>query len=144
MTERDGSDPYDLQRFIEAQAPVFETACAELARGRKKSHWMWFIFPQIEGLGRSPTAQRFAISGRAEAEAYLRHPVLGPRLRRCAELVNAIEGRSISQIFGPPDDLKIHSSMTLFGAVADDRQVFLAALRKYFGGGMDPKTLERL
>jgi uncharacterized protein (DUF1810 family) len=105
---------------------------------------MWFIFPQIEGLGRSPTAQRFAISGRAEAEAYLRHPVLGPRLRRSTELVNAIEGRSIHQIFGAPDDMKFHSSMSLFGAVADDRQVFLAGLRKYFGGGMDPKTLERL
>jgi uncharacterized protein (DUF1810 family) len=144
MTETDASDPYDLRRFIEAQAPVFETACAELAKGSKESHWMWFIFPQIEGLGRSPTAQRFAISGRAEAEAYLRHPVLGPRLRRCATLVNAIEGRSVHEIFGAPDDMKFHSSMTLFGAVAEDGQVFLAALRKYFGGEMDPKTLERL
>jgi uncharacterized protein (DUF1810 family) len=144
MTEEDSGDPFDLQRFVDAQERVFETACAELKAGRKESHWMWFIFPQIEGLGRSPTAQKFAISGRAEAEAYLRHPVLGRRLRRCAELVNAIEGRSIHQIFGAPDDMKFHSSMSLFGAVADDRQVFLAALRKYFGGGMDPKTLERL
>ena len=144
MTETDVSDAYDLRRFIEAQAPVFETACAELNAGRKESHWMWFIFPQIEGLGRSPTAQRFAISGRAEAEAYLRHPDLGPRLQRCAALVNAIEGRSIHEIFGAPDDMKFHSSMTLFGTVAEDAQVFLAALRKYFGGEMDPKTLERL
>ena len=144
MTEREGSDPYDLQRFVAAQAPVFETACAELIAGSKQSHWMWFIFPQIEGLGRSPIAQRFAISGRAEAEAYLRHPVLGSRLRRCTELVNGVEGRSAHQIFGSPDDMKFHSSMTLFRAVAGDGEIFLSALRKYFGGEMDPKTLERL
>ncbi len=137
-------EPFDLQRFVEAQAPVFGRVCAELEAGRKESHWMWFVFPQVEGLGRSPTAQRFAISGRDEAEAYLRHAVLGPRLRRCTELVNGVEGRSAHQIFGAPDDMKFHSSMTLFGAVADDRRIFLAALRKYFGGEMDPKTLERL
>ncbi len=108
-------EPFDLQRFVEAQAPVFERVCAELEAGRKESHWMWFVFPQIEGLGRSPTAQRFAISGRDEAEAYLRHAVLGPRLRRCTELVNGVEGRSAHQIFGAPDDMKFHSSMTLFG-----------------------------
>ena len=144
MTEREGSDPYDLQRFVAAQAPVFETACAELKAARKQSHWMWFIFPQIEGLGRSPAAKRFAISGRAEAEAYLRHPVLGSRLRRCTELVHCVEGRSAHQIFGAPDDMKFHSSMTLFGAVAEDNWLFLDTLRKYFGGEMDSKTLERL
>ena len=144
MMEEENGDPFDLQRFVDAQAPVFEAACAELRAGRKESHWMWFIFPQIEGLGRSSMAQRFAISGRAEAEAYLRHPVLGPRLRRSTELANAIEERSVDQIFGAPDDMKFHSSMTLFGSVADDRQIFLAALRKYFRGGMDPNTLERL
>ena len=144
MTEQQASDPYDLQRFVAAQATIFEKACAELKAGCKESHWMWFIFPQIAGLGRSPMAQRFAISGRDEAEAYLRHPLLGYRLRRCTELVNGAEGRSAHQIFGSPDDMKFHSSMTLFGAVADDSQVFLTALRKYFGGEMDPKTLERL
>jgi uncharacterized protein (DUF1810 family) len=144
MTEREESDPYDLQRFVAAQAPAFETACAELKAGRKQSHWMWFIFPQIAGLGHSPMAQRFAIFGRGEAEAYLRHPVLGPRLRRCAELVNGVEGRSAHQIFGSPDDMKFHSSMSLFGSVAGESEVFLAALRKYFGGEMDPLTLARL
>ncbi len=144
MAEEGKSDPYDLQRFVDAQEPAFETACAELAAGRKQSHWMWFVFPQIEGLGRSPTAQRFAISGRAEARAYLRHAVLGPRLRRATELANAIEGRTVHQIFGAPDDMKFHSSMTLFDAVSEDNRIFLIALNKYFGGETDQKTLERL
>jgi uncharacterized protein (DUF1810 family) len=144
MAQRE-NDPYDLQRFVEAQDPVFDAVCAELAAGRKQSHWMWFVFPQIEGLGRSPMAQDFAISGRAEAEAYVRHPVLGPRLRRCTAIVNAIQGRSINQIFGAPDDVKFHSSMTLFAAAAEEKQViFLDALGKYFGGERDFLTLERL
>lgn len=141
-------DPYDLERFVEAQAPVFEQVRAELRQGRKRSHWMWFVFPQIAGLGRSEMARRFAISSRREAEAYLRHPVLGPRLRECTRLVNLVEGRPIERIFGAPDDLKFHSSMTLFAEivteVASDDGVFEEALRKYFGGKRDPATLERL
>jgi uncharacterized protein (DUF1810 family) len=144
MTEEDRSDPYDLQRFVEAQDPVFDAVCAELGEGSKESHWMWFVFPQIEGLGRSPTARRFAISGRDEADAYLRHPVLGPRLRRCTDLVKRIDGRSIAQIFGAPDDATFHSSMTLFAEAAEDKQAFLDALRKYFGGEPDRLTLERM
>ena len=138
-----GDDPYDLRRFIDAQEPIFEIACAELSAGRKQSHWMWFIFPQIAGLGHSATAKKFAISGREEAEAYLRHPVLGPRLRRCVELVNAIDERSIHEIFGSPDDLKFRSSMTLFAGVAEGDGPFGEALRKYFGGP-DARTLARL
>ncbi len=137
-------DRYDLQRFVAAQEPVYEQVCAELRAGRKESHWMWFVFPQIEGLGRSPTARRYAIASRAEAEAYLRHPLLGARLRECARLVNRVEGRSIHAIFGSPDDLKFHSSMTLFARVAPDDADFKDALRKYFGGKEDPATIERL
>ena len=110
------NDPYDLQRFVDAQDPAFEQVCAELHAGRKRSHWMWFIFPQLKGLGHSETARKFAISSRQEAEAYLQHPILGPRLRRCTQLVTEVEGRSIEQIFGYPDDLKFHSSMTLFAS----------------------------
>jgi uncharacterized protein (DUF1810 family) len=135
---------YKLERFVNAQRPVFEDACAELREGRKQSHWMWFIFPQIEGLGRSETARTFAISSREEAEAYLEHPVLGTRLRECTRLVNRVEGRSAEEIFGQPDDLKFRSSMTLFAHATSDNQVFMDALRKYFGGAFDPMTLERL
>lgn len=137
-------DPYDLQRFVAAQAPVYEQVCAELRAGRKATHWMWFVFPQVEGLGRSATARKFAIASRAEAEAYLRHPLLGARLRECTRLVNLVEGRSIHEIFGSPDDLKFHSSMTLFARVAADDAVFTEALRKYFAGERDRLTLERL
>ena len=137
-------DPYQLQRFIDAQNPVYEQVCAELRAGRKRTHWMWFIFPQLKGLGRSETAIEFAIQSRQEAEAYLNHPVLGPRLRTCTELVTAVEGRSIEQIFGYPDDLKFHSSMTLFATAASDNQIFKAALEKYFAGELDPVTIERL
>ena len=133
-----------LERFVEAQEPVIEQVLAELRAGRKTSHWMWFVFPQIRGLGHSPTAQHFAIASRGEAEAYLRHPVLGPRLRQCTQLVNAIWRRSIEEIFGYPDHLKFHSCMTLFANVAADNQVFVDALNKYFGGEQDPLTLERL
>ena len=135
---------YDLERFVDAQRPVYEEARAELRRGRKQSHWMWFIFPQIEGLGRSETARMYAISSREEAEAYLEHPVLGPRLRECTRLVNLVEGRSAEEVFGRPDDLKFRSSMTLFAHAASDNEVFMEALRKYFGGAFDPLTLERL
>jgi uncharacterized protein (DUF1810 family) len=138
------NDPYDLQRFESAQDPVFEQVCTELREGEKRSHWMWFIFPQLRGLGHSQMAVRFAISSREEAEAYLRHPVLGPRLQECTRLVTLVEGRSISQIFGHPDDLKFRSSMTLFASVASDNQIFKDALQKYFAGEFDRLTLERL
>ncbi|HEY9139648.1 MAG TPA: DUF1810 domain-containing protein [Bryobacteraceae bacterium] len=138
------NDTYDLQRFVNAQNPVYERVCTELRNGLKKGHWMWFIFPQLRGLGHSPTAIAFGISSRQEAEAYLDHPILGPRLRECTRLVNLVEGRSLNQIFGYPDDLKFRSSMTLFASVAHDSQVFQDALQKYFGGELDRLTLERL
>jgi len=137
-------DPYDLQRFVDAQEPVFEQARAELRDGAKTSHWMWFIFPQIRGLGHSDTARRFAISSRQEAEAYLRHPILGPRLRDCSRLATLVQGRSARQIFGSTDELKFRSSMTLFAHVTPDNADFVAALRKYFGGEPDPLTLDLL
>jgi uncharacterized protein (DUF1810 family) len=137
------NDPYRLQRFLDAQDPVFDQVCAELRRGRKTSHWMWFIFPQIRGLGHSEMAVEYAISSRQEAEAYLKHPLLGTRLRECVQLVNRVEGRSVEQIFGYPDHLKFHSSITLFAATADN-QIFKDALEKYFGGKLDPLTMERL
>ena len=117
---------------------------AELRAGRKTSHWMWFVFPQIQGLGRSPMARQFAIASRAEAEAYLRHPLLGARLRECTRLVTAVEGRDIGEIFGSPDDLKFRSCMTLFAHATTDNRIFLDALARYFGGAEDPLTLERL
>ena len=138
------NDPHDLQRFVDAQEPVIETVKRELRSGRKRSHWMWFVFPQIAGLGRSEMARRYAIDSRAEAEAYLDHPVLGPRLRRCTGFVNAVEGRSATGIFGSPDDKKFRSSMTLFAAVADDPEPFRMALEQYYDGEPDPKTLELL
>jgi len=137
-------DPFRLQRFIDAQAPVYGRVTAELRAGQKQSHWMWFIFPQIAGLGSSPTARTFAISSRAEADAYLDHPVLGPRLHECTRLVNAVAGRTIAEILGYPDDLKFRSSMTLFASVAKDKADFLGALDKFCGGMMDRATLERL
>lgn len=144
MSGTDENDPYDLQRFLDAQRVVFEQVRAELRAGQKRGHWIWFIFPQIKGLGCSPTANKFAISCRAEAETYLKHPILGPRLRDCAELVIKIEGRSIDQIFGYPDNLKFRSSMTLFARATIDNQLFESALLKYFGGEPDGLTLERL
>lgn len=138
------SDRFDLQRFVEAQQPVFETVCAELRSGRKRSHWIWFIFPQIEGLGTSPMARRFAISSLAEAEAYLRHPLLGPRLRACSRLVAMIEGRSAEAIFGHPDDMKFRSSLSLFAQASADNGIFVECLQKYFAGRPDPLTLARL
>lgn len=136
-------DPFDLKRFLEAQCPVFEDVRAELRRGAKEGHWMWFVFPQIKGLGYSGMAQRFGISSRAEAEAYLAHPILGSRLTECTRLVNLAEGRSIEEIFGDIDSLKFRSSMTLFAQVSSDDTVFAAALDKYFGGQPDKLTLDR-
>ena len=135
---------YDHQRFVDAQRPVYEQVRGELERGRKTSHWMWFIFPQIAGLGSSAMAQRYAIASRDEAKAYLDHPVLGARLRECTELVNRVEGRSAEDIFGSTDALKFRSSMTLFAAVAPDRALFDEALAKYYGGMPDTATIERL
>jgi uncharacterized protein (DUF1810 family) len=140
----DTGDTYDLRRFVDAQEPVFEQVCAELRAGQKQSHWMWFIFPQIQGLGRSSMAERFAISSLAEAKAYGHHEILGPRLRECTRLVNLVERHSASEIFGYPDDLKFHSSMSLFAAAVPDEPVFQRALRKYFGGKVDPATMDRL
>jgi len=137
-------DPFHLHRFVDAQARVFERVLAELRDGRKRSHWMWFIFPQIAGLGFSDMARRFAISGRAEALAYLAHPTLGPRLRECTDLVNQVSGRTPDEIFGYPDDLKFRSSVTLFAAVAPAEPVFRTALDKYFSGEPDPATLKLL
>jgi uncharacterized protein (DUF1810 family) len=137
-------DPYNLQRFIDAQRDVYEQAYSELRCGRKTGHWMWFIFPQLRGLGRSEIAEKFAISSRKEAEAYLGHGILGSRLRECSQLVNVIEGRSIRQIFGYPDDLKFRSSMTLFAHATSENEVFMEALNRYFGGEFDPLTLDRL
>jgi uncharacterized protein (DUF1810 family) len=138
------SDPYDLQRFVDAQNPLYDKVRAELRDGSKRSHWMWFVFPQIEGLGSSPLARKFAVSSLAEAAAYLAHPILGPRLAECTRLVNLVEGRPIEQIFGSPDDLKFRSSMTLFAHATAENQVFVDALQKYFKGEFDPATLSRL
>jgi uncharacterized protein (DUF1810 family) len=144
MANGEVSDRYGLQRFVDAQAAVFEQVCSELREGRKRSHWMWFIFPQIKGLGSSPMAMRFAISSLEEARAYLDHAVLGPRLRECCEIVVGVAGRSVDEIFGYPDDLKFHSSITLFAKAAAENRVFLDALEKYFGGELDRATVERL
>ena len=134
----------DLDRFLAAQAEVHEGALDELRRGRKVGHWIWFVFPQIAGLGRSPTSQRYAIRSLAEARAYLAHPLLGSRLIECTAAVNALAGRTAHQIFGSPDDLKFRSSLTLFHAAAPDEPVFHAALAKYFAGEADARTLELL
>jgi uncharacterized protein (DUF1810 family) len=146
------SDPYHLERFVNAQDSCFEQVRSELAAGEKRSHWMWFIFPQIQGLGSSSMARQYAISGSGEAIAYLLHPILGPRLRDCTHLVNNVSGRSISEIFSSPDDMKFHSSITLFAWAAsrspgdeiDGNQVFRQALSRYFAGKPDRATIERL
>lgn len=133
----------DLGRFVAAQAPVYSRVVAELAAGRKQSHWMWFIFPQVAGLGFSAMAQRYAIGSIAEAEAYLAHPILGGRLLECTRLVQAVTGKTILAILGSPDDLKFRSSMTLFDAVSHE-PVFAQALAKYFGGETDQATRDIL
>jgi uncharacterized protein (DUF1810 family) len=134
---------FDLERFVVAQAGVYAQVYSELLAGEKRSHWMWFIFPQIQGLGSSPMAVRYAISSLDEARAYLAHPVLGARLRECTGLVLGVKGRSVEEIFGYPDDLKFHSSVTLF-AEASGEEVFLRALERFFGGRRDGGTLGRL
>lgn len=137
-------DPFDLQRFIDAQAPVYAQVRAELAAGRKASHWMWFIFPQLRGLGRSGMARHYGISGQAEAQAYWRHPLLGARLRECVALLLAVNGKTALQIMGPPDDLKLRSCLSLFELAAPDEPNFRQALDKYFAGDRDPQTLALL
>jgi uncharacterized protein (DUF1810 family) len=134
----------DLDRFVEAQRDTYQQALAELAAGRKRSHWMWFVFPQVAGLGHSATAQRYAVADLAEARAYLAHPVLGPRLVESAQALLGVQGRTAEQILGHPDDLKLRSSMTLFARAADDPAVFRAVLERYYGGEDDPATLQRL
>ena len=131
---------FDLERFVVAQAPVYERVRAELAAGAKASHWMWFIFPQLRGLGRSAMAEHFGLAGRAEAKAYLAHPLLGARLRDCTRLVLDVNNKTAHEIFGTPDDLKFHSSMTLFAAVAPEEDIFSRALDRYFGGQRDSAT----
>lgn len=137
-------DPFNLERFVKAQADVFPQVLTELGAGEKRSHWIWFIFPQMKGLGRSSLAEFYGVGSLEEAEAYLRHPVLGSRLVQCSQLVNQIEGRTIREIFGYPDDLKFRSSMTLFARAAEDATVFNAALKKYFNGEADPLTAAML
>lgn len=138
------NDQYNLQRFVEAQSRWIEQVCKELRDGRKRSHWMWFIFPQLRGLGHSAMANLYGISSRGEAEAYLAHFLLGTRLRQCTSLVIAVEGRTVEEIFGDPDDMKFRSSITLFASVDAERSVFARALGKYFGGKPDQLTIERL
>ena len=137
------TDTFDLQRFLDAQLPVYPRVLDELRCGRKQSHWMWFIFPQLAGLGHSAMARHFAISSRREAVAYLMHDVLGARLKECTALINAVEGRTILEILGSPDDLKFRSSMTLFGAVSPDPE-FAVAVSKFYGGKPDQATLDLL
>ena len=134
----------DLGRFVDAQQEVYQQALAELTAGSKRGHWMWFVFPQIAGLGRTATAQRYAITDLAEARAYLADPVLGPRLAECARALLGVRDRTATQILGTPDDLKLRSSMTLFAHAAEDPAVFRAVLDRYYGGQDDPATLQRL
>ena len=141
---RSDRDPYLLERFVSPQASIYPQAISELRSGMKTGHWMWFIFPQIRGLGRSPVSLEYAISSREEAVAYLQHPVLGPRLKECTRLVLDVKGRSAEEIFGSPDDMKFRSSMTLFAQVSPDDDIFARALQQYFGGAPDQLTLDRL
>jgi uncharacterized protein (DUF1810 family) len=138
------NDPFDLNRFLTAQEKVYRTALAELKNGRKRSHWMWYIFPQLDGLAKSATSKRYAIKSIEEARQYLNHPVLGARLAECAQAVLAVEGRSISEIMGYPDDLKLKSSMTLFAFLPEAPAAFAGILDKYFQGERDVNTLNIL
>ena len=137
-------DPFDLQRFVDAQEPVYAGVLAELAAGAKTSHWMWFVFPQLKALGRSATAQRFGIAGLADAQAYARHPLLGAHLRECTRAVLGVRDRSAVQIFGTIDAMKLRSSMTLFDRAVPDESLFRQAIDRYFEGRPDMLTLERL
>jgi uncharacterized protein (DUF1810 family) len=138
------NDRYDLARFIDAQASVYEQALKEIRAGRKRSHWMWFVFPQFAGLGSSPTSVRYAIRSREEAVAYLAHPILGPRLVECFDAVLQSDGRAAREVFGSPDDMKLRSSATLFAAVSPDGSVFHRVIGKYFDGTFDDKTIDLL
>lgn len=138
------NDPFNLSRFVDAQAAVYQQALAEIRAGHKRSHWMWFIFPQIAGLGSSPMSEHFAIRSRAEGEAYLAHPVLGARLRECSSALLALGARSASEVFGHPDDLKLRSSMTLFAWVSEPRSIFEHVLDTLFGGERDAITVRLL
>jgi len=140
----DRGDPFDLGRFTSAQEGIYDSVLSELREGNKRTHWMWFIFPQIDGLAHSSTSKYYAIKSIEEARQYLNHPVLGKRLLECAEIVLGVEGRSVSDIFGYPDDLKLKSSMTLFGYVANPGSVFVRILDKYFQGEQDVRTLDLL
>lgn len=140
----DTTDPYDLARFVRAQDGVYERALAEIRLGEKRTHWMWFVFPQLEGLGSSPTAQRYAIRSADEARAYLAHPVLGARLLECVQALLALQDATAAEIFGFPDDMKLRSSATLFGTISPDRAVFQQLLTKYFPNGPDEATLRLL
>jgi uncharacterized protein (DUF1810 family) len=142
--EHDPDDPYDLNRFLTAQEGIYERALAELKGGQKRTHWMWFIFPQIDGLGYSPTAKRYSIKSIEEARQYLNHPVFGKRLMECTEAVVSLKGGSVSEIFGYPDDLKFTSSMTLFEKIAGPGSVFSFALDRYCHGERDATTLRLL
>lgn len=138
------ADPFHLERFVEAQAAEYEQVMAELRAGYKRSHWIWFIFPQLKGLGHSPQSEYYGIGSLDEAAAYARHPLLGSRLVECTDLVNRVEGRTIRDILGSPDDMKFRSCVTLFARAAPDAKGFSAALDKYFGGEPDPLTLHML
>ena len=140
----DTNDNYDLYRFVAAQNPVYDQVCLELRHGIKMTHWMWFVFPQLKGLSSSATSRKFAISSLEEATAYLEHPILGPRLRQCTELLNATSGRTIKRILGATDSLKFQSCMTLFAQATNDSKVFEDALQKFYEGQNDRLTLERL
>jgi uncharacterized protein (DUF1810 family) len=142
--DRGADDPHDLRRFVQAQETDYEHALSEIRSGRKRSHWMWYIFPQVEGLGNSANARRYSIKSAAEAKAYLAHPVLGPRLVACAEAALAVEGRSAIDIFGPPDDMKLRSCATLFASVSSDGSVFHRVIDTYFRGEHDELTLTLL
>jgi uncharacterized protein (DUF1810 family) len=147
MTVRHGglmADPHHLARFVEAQDPVYAGVVEELRAGRKRSHWVWFVFPQLRELGRSPTAVRYGIGSREEAVAYLAHDILGPRLRECARLVAAVDAGSIERVMGQVDAMKLRSSMTLFANVTDDDRDFLDVLERCYGGEPDPLTVELL
>ena len=141
---RPDRDPYNLERFASAQQAIYPQVVSELRAGYKTSHWMWFVFPQIRGLGRSPISLEYAISSRQEAAAYLQHPILGPRLKECTRLILALEGQSAEDIFGSPDDMKFRSSMTLFAQVSPDDDIFARALQQYFHGVPDQLTLDRV
>ena len=135
---------FDLQRFVDAQEPVYDAVTAELRSGRKLTHWMWFVFPQHRSLGRSGTALHYGLESRAEARSYWQHPLLGARLRACCELLLAVEGRSAHAIFGSPDDMKLRSSMTLFAAAVPEEPLFGQVLERYYGARPDERTLELL